>query len=123
MNKLAKNTKDNERKISAMHIKGKIELSNVYYSYPTTPDQVILKDISFTVYPGQQLALVGYFRSGKNTIIQLLTNFYDVEDGKGEILIIVMLQVIIIEEQKKDISLTVEHKETKKMLFKSGYEF
>ena len=71
----------------------------------------------------QQLAYVGYSRSGKNTIIQLLTKFYDVEDYKGEILIIVMMHVIIIEEQKKDISLTVEHKETKKMLFKSGYEF
>ena len=75
LNKLAKNTKDNERKISAMNIKGKIELRNIYYSYPTTPDQVILKDISFIVYPGQQLALVGYSRSGKNIIIQLLTRF------------------------------------------------
>ena len=71
---------------------------------------------------GQQLALVGYSRSGKNAIIQLLTRFYGVENGEEEILIIVMLQVIIIEEQKKDISLTVEHKETKKMLFKSDYE-
>ena len=106
-----------------MNIKGKIKLRNVYYSDPTTPDQVILKDISFIVYPGQQLALEGYSGSGKNTIIRLLTRFYDVEDGKGEILIIVMLQVIIIEEQKKDISLTVEHKETKKMLFKCVDEF
>ena len=106
-----------------MNIKDKIELRNAYYSYPTRQDKVILKDISFTIYPGQQLALEGYSGSGKNTIIQLLTRFYDVEDDKGEILIIVMLQVIIIEEQKKDISLTVEHKETKKMLFKSGYEF
>ena len=93
-----------------MNIKGKIELRNVYYSYPTKSDQIILKDISFIVYPGQQLALEGYSGSGKNTIIQLLTRFYDVEDDKGEILIIVMLQVIIIEEQKKDISLMVEYK-------------
>ena len=49
---------------------------------------------------GQQLALVGYSRHGKNTIIQLLTRFYDVEDDKGEILIIVMLHVIIKENKR-----------------------
>ena len=48
-----------------MNIKGKIDLRNVYYSYLTIPGQVILKDISFTVYPGQQLALVGYSGNGK----------------------------------------------------------
>ena len=79
--------KDNEGKISAKNIKGKIELRHVYFAYPTRPEQVILKDVSFTVYPGQQDALVGYSGSGKSTIIQLLTRFYDVEHGKGEILI------------------------------------
>ena len=79
--------RDNEGKISAQNIKGKIELRNVYFAYPTRPEQVILKDVSLTVYPGQQAALVGYSGSGKSTIIQLLTRFYDIEDGKGEILI------------------------------------
>ena len=79
--------KDNEGKISAQNIKGKIELRHVYFAYPTRPEQIILKDVSFTVYPGQQAALVGYSGSGKSTIIQLITRFYDIEDGKGEILI------------------------------------
>ena len=79
--------RDNEGKISAENIKGKIELRHVYFTYPTRPEQVILKDVSLTVYPGQQVALVGYSGSGKSTVIQLLTRFYDVEDGKGEILI------------------------------------
>ena len=48
---------------------------------------------------GQQLALVGYFRSGKNIIIQLLTRFYDIENGEEEILIIVMLHVLIREKK------------------------
>ena len=86
--------KDNEGKISAKNIKGKIEFRHVYFAYPTRPEQVILKDVSFTVYPGQQAALVGYFvfiiggsGSGKSTVVQLLCRFYDVDDGKGEILI------------------------------------
>ena len=37
--------------------------------------------------PGQKVALVGYSGSGKSSIIQLLNRFYDIEDGKGEILI------------------------------------
>jgi len=79
--------KDNEGKISAQNIKGKIEFRHVYFAYPTRPEQVILKDVSFTIYPGQQAALVGYSGSGKSTVVQLLCRFYDVEDGKGEILI------------------------------------
>ena len=79
--------KDNVNKISAENIKGKIELKHVYFAYPTRPEQVILKDVSLTIEPGQQCAFVGYSGSGKSTIIQLLTRFYDVEDGKGEVLI------------------------------------
>ena len=91
-------TIDTESKISAFrndnldkrdpeNIKGKIEFKNVYFAYPTRPEQVILKDVSFVIEPGQQAALVGYSGSGKSTVIQLLERFYDVEDGKGEILI------------------------------------
>ena len=79
--------RDNEGKISAMNIRGKIELKNVYFAYPTRPETVILKDVSLTIMPGQQAALVGYSGSGKSTVIQLLNRFYDVEDGKGEIFI------------------------------------
>ena len=79
--------RQNEGKVSAANLKGKIELKHVYFAYPTRPEQVILKDVSLTILPGQQVALVGYSGSGKSTIIQLLTRFYDIEEGKGEILI------------------------------------
>ena len=79
--------RDNEGKISAENIKGKIELRHVYFAYPTRPETVILKDVSLTILPGQQVALVGYSGCGKSTIIQLLNRFYDVEEGKGEVLI------------------------------------
>ena len=78
---------DNEGKVSPENIKGKIEFKHVYFAYPTRPEQIILKDVSFVIEPGQQAALVGYSGSGKSTVIQLLERFYDVEDGKGEILI------------------------------------
>ena len=78
---------DNLGKASAMNIQGKIELKNVYFAYPTRPETVILKDVSLVINPGEHAALVGYSGSGKSTIIQLLNRFYDVEDGKGEVLI------------------------------------
>ena len=78
---------DNIYKISANNINGKIEFKNVYFAYPTNPEKVLLKDINMTIMPGQKVALVGYSGSGKSSIIQLLNRFYDVEDGKGEILI------------------------------------
>ena len=78
---------DNEGKISAMNIKGKIELRHVYFAYPTRPENVVLKDVSLVINPGEQAAFVGYSGSGKSTIIQLLNRFYDIEEGKGEILI------------------------------------
>ena len=79
--------KDNFRKITAKNIKGKIEFKHVFFSYPTRPENFIIKDLSFTIMPGQHVAFVGHSGSGKSTIIQLLSRFYDIEEGKGEILI------------------------------------
>ena len=80
-------SEDNINKTPVDNITGKIEFKHVYFAYPTHPDNVILKDISFEILPGQRVALVGYSGCGKSSIIQLLNRFYDVEDGKGEILI------------------------------------
>ena len=79
--------KDNIGKLSANKIKGKIEFRHVYFAYPFQPEHVILKDVSFTILPGQKVALVGNSGCGKSSIIQLINRFYDVEEGKGEILI------------------------------------
>ena len=62
---------------------GCIEFQNVSFSYDGKAD--VLKNISFTVDPGETVALVGHTGSGKSSIINLLMRFYEFE--RGEILI------------------------------------
>ncbi len=64
-------------------IKGEIEFRNVWFSY--REDTPVLKDVSFRVAAGEKIAIVGATGSGKSTLINLLSRFYDVK--KGEILI------------------------------------
>ena len=73
---------NNKNKISANNIKGKIEFKNIYFSYPTKPDQIVLKNISFIINPGQKIGLVGLSGSGKSSIIQLIERFYDANEGE-----------------------------------------
>lgn len=62
---------------------GKIEFRDVSFSYDGVTE--VLKNISFTVYPGQTVALVGHTGSGKSTVSNLLMHFYPL--NQGEILI------------------------------------
>ena len=59
---------------------GRIEFQNVWFAYKD--DDWVLKDVSFTVEPGQSVALVGHTGSGKTTITNLLMRFYDIQRGK-----------------------------------------
>jgi ATP-binding cassette subfamily B protein len=59
---------------------GRIEFENVWFAYKD--DDWVLKDICFTVSPGQSVALVGHTGSGKTTITNLLMRFYDVQKGR-----------------------------------------
>ena len=74
---------DLEDGIELDEIKGKIEFKNVWFAYER--ENWILKDVSFTIEPGQSIALVGRTGSGKTTIINLINRFYEVQ--KGEILL------------------------------------
>jgi ATP-binding cassette subfamily B multidrug efflux pump len=60
-------------------IDGHVEFEHVNFGY--VPDVPVLKDVSLTAQPGQTIALVGPTGAGKTTIVNLLTRFYDVEDG------------------------------------------
>ncbi|MGO3183485.1 MAG: ABC transporter ATP-binding protein [Aequorivita sp.] len=61
-------------------IEGAIEFKNLTFTYPDT-GIVALKDVSFTVTPGETLAIVGNTGSGKSTILELIGRLYDVEEG------------------------------------------
>ena len=62
-------------------IKGKIEFQNVKFTYEDT-QITALEDISFTVEPGETVAILGKTGSGKSTILELLARLYDVESGQ-----------------------------------------
>ena len=66
-------------------VKGDIEMKNVSFSY--VPGEDVIKDISFQIKPGEVVAVVGPTGAGKTTLVSLLSRFYDVEDGRGAILV------------------------------------
>ncbi|MBG43096.1 MAG: ABC transporter [Aequorivita sp.] len=61
-------------------VAGNIEFNHLSFTYPDT-GITALKDISFTVKPGETLAIVGNTGSGKSTILELIGRLYDVEEG------------------------------------------
>jgi ABC-type multidrug transport system fused ATPase/permease subunit len=60
--------------------KGRIEFRHVDFSY--NPGEPVLHDVSFTVEPGEKVAVVGATGAGKSTIISLLNRFYEVQGGE-----------------------------------------
>ncbi len=66
-----------------VNIKGRIEFKNVWFAYEK--EEYILKDVSFTIEPGEKVAFVGATGAGKSSILNLIGRYFDIQ--KGEILI------------------------------------
>jgi ATP-binding cassette, subfamily B, multidrug efflux pump len=69
-----------EKPLKTERARGRIEFQNVWFAYKD--DDWVLKDVSFTIEPGQSIALVGHTGSGKTTITNLLMRFYDIQRGR-----------------------------------------
>ena len=87
-------TKD-EGNFSPLHMKGKIEFDQVSFGYDK--ENYVLKDVSFSVNPGETIAIVGHTGSGKSTIISLLNRLYHIQKGA------IKIDDVNIENYKLDI--------------------
>ena len=72
-----------EQPVALGAVKGQIEFRHVWFAYEN--EDYVLKDVSFTIHPGEKVAFVGATGAGKSSILNLIGRYYDIQ--KGEILI------------------------------------
>ncbi|MCH7772385.1 MAG: ABC transporter ATP-binding protein [Bacteroidetes bacterium] len=72
--------KNPESAVKLEKVNGQIDFKNVWFAY--NKDDFVLKDISFSIKPGETVAIVGHTGAGKTSIINILTRFYDINKGK-----------------------------------------
>lgn len=63
-------------------VRGAVMFDHVRFSYPDSPDKIIIKDFSAEVRPGQKVAIVGPTGAGKTTMVNLLMRFFEVNSGR-----------------------------------------
>ncbi len=78
--------------VSGMQLNGKIEFKNVWFAYKET--NYVLKGISFTIFPGETVAIIGSTGAGKSSIINLISRFYEIQKGQ------ILMDDMILSEYK-----------------------
>lgn len=74
--------KDREDVKELPDVKGEVCFEHVSFAYDDAPNQMVLNDVSFTISPGETIALVGPTGAGKTTIVNLISRFYEVTKGR-----------------------------------------
>ena len=68
-----------DKPVQISDMRGSLEFKDIKFGY--APDNLVLHDVSFSLYPGQTVALVGTTGSGKTTLVSLLLRFYEPQEG------------------------------------------
>lgn len=71
--------KNPDEPVELNSVQGRIDFKNVWFAYED--ENYVLKDVSFSINPGESVAIVGHTGAGKSTLINILTRFYDIQKG------------------------------------------
>lgn len=71
-----------EERISIPNLKGEITFENVSFSFPDEPEVDVIKNINFHLEAGQTLGILGETGSGKSTLVNLISRFFDPTEGR-----------------------------------------
>lgn len=82
INAIEMDEKNDKKPLDIECVNGKVEFRNVWFRYPTRPEEFVLRGLSIEIEPGESVALVGESGCGKSTFINLLMRFYDPEYGQ-----------------------------------------
>lgn len=66
--------------VELSRVQGKIEFRNVTFGY--NPENPVLRNVSFTINPGESVAIVGATGAGKTSLISIMSRFYDIQSGE-----------------------------------------
>ena len=72
---------ESEKTSKLAEVHGQVSFDHVRFSYPDTPEKIIIKDFSAQVQPGQKVAIVGPTGAGKTTMVNLLMRFFELNSG------------------------------------------